>query len=147
MRAIPSSLPLPSLMSLVLLVLLALSPALCFNLHLDSFNKQTRVTQVQTQMQTQMQTQVQTQEEWRLKLNVPKVQVLAALSLSLSLCPFPAQADIGDILNAAARNSEISYSSNARNMGRLGAGDASGGSLYTSTSPAAQKRRAVRYIV
>eukprot|EP00814_Leptocylindrus_danicus_P017656 CAMPEP_0116026624 /NCGR_PEP_ID=MMETSP0321-20121206/13994_1 /TAXON_ID=163516 /ORGANISM="Leptocylindrus danicus var. danicus, Strain B650" /LENGTH=169 /DNA_ID=CAMNT_0003499523 /DNA_START=264 /DNA_END=773 /DNA_ORIENTATION=+ len=54
-------------------------------------------------------------------------------------------ADVGDIFSAAARNSEISYSSNAKNLNRLSTGDASGGSVYNNSPPsnAAAKRRAL----
>mmetsp|Transcript_26560 Transcript_26560/g.41198 ORF Transcript_26560/g.41198 Transcript_26560/m.41198 type:complete len:216 (-) Transcript_26560:4275-4922(-) len=54
-------------------------------------------------------------------------------------------ADVGDIFSAAARNSEISYSSNAKNLNRLSTGDASGGSVYNNSpsSTAAAKRRAL----
>lgn len=54
-------------------------------------------------------------------------------------------ADVGDIFSAAARNSEISYSSNAKNLNRLSTGDASGGSVYDNNpqSSAAAKRRAL----
>jgi len=56
-----------------------------------------------------------------------------------------ARADVGDVLSAAVRNSEITYSTNAKNMNRLSAGDASGGSQYSNypKTAAAAKRRAM----
>jgi len=54
-----------------------------------------------------------------------------------------ANADVGDILEAARRNSDITYSSNARNLKRMQAGDYSMGSQQTSTTERALKRRAV----
>lgn len=55
------------------------------------------------------------------------------------------EAGVGDILSAASKNSKISYSQNAKNMGRLSAGDSSGGSTYDNnpTSDVAKKRRAL----
>ena len=57
-----------------------------------------------------------------------------------------AGADVSEILGAAMKNSEISYSSNAKNFGRLASGDSSAGSVYDKypKSPAASKRRAMQ---
>jgi len=58
--------------------------------------------------------------------------------------PRTARGDVVEILGAAARNSEITYSSNAKNFARLGEGDSSAGSVYEEPkSPAAAKRRAM----
>lgn len=49
-----------------------------------------------------------------------------------------------DALDAAMRNSAITYSNNAKNFERMGKGDFSQGSKDISQSPAALKRRAVK---
>lgn len=54
------------------------------------------------------------------------------------------QADAIDAIDAAFRNSEITYSNNAKNFARMGQGDFSQGSKDISQSPAALKRRAVK---
>ena len=55
------------------------------------------------------------------------------------------EAGVGDVLSAAARNSEITYSQNAKNMNRLSSGDSSGGSTFDNNpkSDVAKKRRAL----
>lgn len=73
------------------------------------------------------------------------VAVLVALSTTAAaatLGPAPARAGVGDVLNAAVKNSEISYSSNAKNLNRLSTGDSSGGSRYDNdvVGPAARRR-------
>ena len=52
--------------------------------------------------------------------------------------------DAIDAIDAAFRNSEITYSNNAKNFARMGQGDFSQGSKDISQSPAALKRRAVK---
>lgn len=65
------------------------------------------------------------------------------ISLSITGTPlYPANAI--DALDAAFRNSEITYSNNAKNFARMGQGDFSQGSKDISQSPAALKRRAVK---
>eukprot|EP00591_Stephanopyxis_turris_P001319 CAMPEP_0195527576 /NCGR_PEP_ID=MMETSP0794_2-20130614/29345_1 /TAXON_ID=515487 /ORGANISM="Stephanopyxis turris, Strain CCMP 815" /LENGTH=144 /DNA_ID=CAMNT_0040658519 /DNA_START=233 /DNA_END=667 /DNA_ORIENTATION=+ len=56
-----------------------------------------------------------------------------------------ANAAVSDILSAAAKNSEITYSSNAKNLNRVSMGDGSGGSVYDNSpkNPAAARRRAM----
>jgi hypothetical protein len=49
-----------------------------------------------------------------------------------------------DALDAAFQNSQITYSNNARNLMRVGAGDFSQGFQDVSTSSAAKKRRAMK---
>jgi hypothetical protein len=65
------------------------------------------------------------------------------VSLSITGTPFH-QANAIDALDAAFRNSEITYSNNAKNFARMGQGDFSQGSKDISQSPAALKRRAVK---
>mmetsp|Transcript_48860 Transcript_48860/g.110889 ORF Transcript_48860/g.110889 Transcript_48860/m.110889 type:complete len:175 (-) Transcript_48860:450-974(-) len=70
-------------------------------------------------------------------------QALAATS-AVAAAVSPVRADVGEILSAAARNSEITYSQNAKNFGRLAEGDSSAGSRYEDPkTPAAAKRRAM----
>jgi hypothetical protein len=83
-------------------------------------------------------------------INAPKstkffTRFLTASILSLSITGtlvHPANAI--DALDAAFRNSEITYSNNAKNFARMGQGDFSQGSKDISQSPAALKRRAVK---
>ena len=67
--------------------------------------------------------------------------VVSSFFIEVTKC----EAGVGDILSAAAKNSEITYSQNAKNMNRLSAGDSSGGSVYNNnpTSDVAKKRRAL----
>jgi hypothetical protein len=66
------------------------------------------------------------------------------LLLSTTFFSSPSHADVLDVLQAASRNSEITYSANAKNFARLGSGDASAGSKFASKSPKAAMRRAVQ---
>lgn len=68
---------------------------------------------------------------------------LLTFAATLVTAPLAARSDIGQIMSASIKNSEISYSSNARNIARLSANDSSGGSKYDLTSPASAKRRAM----
>jgi len=61
---------------------------------------------------------------------------------SLALAPVAAKGDVGDILDAAKRNSEKTYSNNARNIQRIQQGDYSQGAKQTSTSERGLRRRA-----
>ena len=65
------------------------------------------------------------------------------VSLSISGTPLHPAGAI-DAIDAALRNSEITYSNNAKNFARMGQGDFSQGSKDVSQSPAALKRRAVK---
>lgn len=69
----------------------------------------------------------------------------ALITTLLSQQPEVSNAGVTDILSSAAKNSEITYSTNAKNFNRLGTGDASGGSAYNNnpSSPTAAKRRAM----
>jgi len=71
--------------------------------------------------------------------------LIPALITTLSSQPEVSNAGVSDILSSAAKNSEITYSTNAKNFNRLSTGDASGGSAYNNnpSSPPAAKRRAM----
>ena len=66
------------------------------------------------------------------------------LLLSTTTFSSPSHADVLDVLQAASRNNEITYSANARNFARLGSGDASAGSKFEVKSSKAAMRRAVQ---
>eukprot|EP00592_Proboscia_alata_P012115 CAMPEP_0194385818 /NCGR_PEP_ID=MMETSP0174-20130528/82662_1 /TAXON_ID=216777 /ORGANISM="Proboscia alata, Strain PI-D3" /LENGTH=190 /DNA_ID=CAMNT_0039174329 /DNA_START=236 /DNA_END=808 /DNA_ORIENTATION=- len=68
-----------------------------------------------------------------------------SLSTIVGINPSSVSAGTTDIIGASLRNSQISYSNNAKNINRLAEGDSSGGSLYNNnpSSPSARKRRAM----
>ena len=72
-------------------------------------------------------------------------KVLTAAIVGLSVDGFYAsRVNAIDAIDAAIRNSAITYSNNAKNFERMGKGDYSQGSRDVSKAPAALKRRAVR---
>lgn len=77
----------------------------------------------------------------------PHLIAATAVAIPASLAIPDASADVGNILSAGLKNSQITYSSNAKNLNRINSGDLSGGSKYSTDpgamSPAAAKRRAM----
>jgi hypothetical protein len=71
-------------------------------------------------------------------------RTFAAAMLGAGLCLPNSPAFSLDAIDAALRNSQISYSNNAKNFARLSVGDYSQGFKDVSMSPAAKKRRAVK---
>ena len=59
-----------------------------------------------------------------------------------ALRPRPCAADVGDVLAAASRANQITYSQNGKNIQRMQSGDYSMGSKPTSSEPRALRRRA-----
>ena len=81
--------------------------------------------------------------------SIRRRELLQLVTVPLLTCSAPARGILplsgtGAILDAAVRNSQVTYSSNAINFARLNSGDSSGGSTYVALSPAGAKRRAVQ---
>jgi len=76
--------------------------------------------------------------------DVRKLFSATAITIGLTLSTNLPPSNAIDAIDAAFRNSAITYSNNAKNFQRIAEGDYSQGSKDISTSKAALKRRAVK---
>ena len=73
---------------------------------------------------------------------LPRSALLPLLAVGAAALPLRAGAGVGDVLAAAGRANEITYSQIGKNLQRMQRGDNSMGSVQSSTSPRALRRRA-----
>ena len=78
------------------------------------------------------------------KEKVSRFLSTGVIGFGITLGGYTSSVNAMDALDAAMRNSAITYSNNAKNFKRMGEGDFTQGSRDISQSPAAQKRRAVK---